>query len=158
LLAPPQPLAEHHQLDAFRCAEPTLESWLKQRARKNQLEGASRTFVVGDDGAVIGYYCLSAGSVTRESVPGNVRRNMPDPIPVVVLGRLAVHIDWAGRGIGQGLLKDAVLRILGVSKEVGIRALLYHAISADAKSFYLKNGFVESPLHPMTLLLPIARQ
>jgi GNAT superfamily N-acetyltransferase len=80
---------------------------------------------------------------------------MPDPVPVVVLGRLAAHTDWTGRGIGRGLLKDAVLRTAGVAKEIGIRALLCHAISPQAKVFYLKYGFVESPLHPMTLLLPI---
>lgn len=82
---------------------------------------------------------------------------MPDPIPVVVLGRLAVHADWANQGIGRGLLKDAVLRTAGIAKEIGIRALLCHAISLQAKAFYLKYGFAESPLHPMTLLLAIAQ-
>jgi predicted N-acetyltransferase YhbS len=154
LLAPAL-LADHHRVDSFRCVESSLENWLRQRARKNQLEGASRTFVVCDGDDVVGYYCLSAGSVARESAPGSVRRNMPDPVPVVVLGRLAVHTDWTGRGIGRGLLKDAVLRTAGVAKEIGIRALLCHAISPQAKVFYLKYGFVESPLHPMTLLLPI---
>lgn len=152
----PQPLSARHQLDSFRCTEPSLESWLRQHAYKNQLDGASRTFVVCEGDVVVGYYCLSAGSVARDSAPGGLRRNMPDPIPVVVLGRLAVHADRAGEGIGRGLLKDAVLRTAGVAGEIGIRALLCHAISPDAKAFYLKHGFVESPLHPMTLLLPIA--
>jgi GNAT superfamily N-acetyltransferase len=155
-LLAPTPLAENHRLDSFRCIEPSLETWLKQLARKNQLHGASRTFVVCDGDDVIGYYCLSAGSVARDSAPGSVRRNMPDPVPVVVLGRLAVHADSAGQGIGRGLLKDAVLRTAGVAKEIGIRALLCHAISFDAKAFYLKYGFAESPLHPMTLLMPIS--
>lgn len=154
----PTLLADRHRVDAFRCIEPGLESWLKQRARKNQFEGASRTFVVCDGDAVIGYYCLSAGSVARASAPGSVRRNMPDPIPVVVLGRLAVHADWSGQGVGRGLLQDAVLRTAGIANEIGIRALLCHAISPQAKVFYLQHGFVESPLHPMTLMLqlPIA--
>jgi predicted N-acetyltransferase YhbS len=108
-----------------------------------------------DGDAVIGYYCLSAGSVARDSAPRNVRRNMPDPIPLVVLGSLAVHADWANQGIGRGLHKDAVLRTAGVAKEIGVRALLCHAISADAKAFYLNYGFEESPLHPMILLMPI---
>lgn len=151
----PALLADKHRLDAFRCTEPSLESWLKQRARKNHLEGASRTFVVCNGVDVIAYYCLSAGSVARESAPGQIRRNMPDPVPVVVLGRLAVHSDWASRGIGSGLLKDAVLRTAGIANEIGIRALLCHAISLQAKAFYLKHGFAESPLHPMTLLLPV---
>jgi GNAT superfamily N-acetyltransferase len=155
LLAPIS-LTDNHRLDSFRCVEPSLETWLKQRARKNQLDGASRTFVVCEGDLVIGYYCLSAGSVARDSAAGNVRRNMPDPIPVVVLGRLAVHADWAGQGVGRGLLRDAVLRTSGVAKEIGVRALLCHAISPDAKAFYLKYGFAESPLHPMTLLMPIS--
>jgi GNAT superfamily N-acetyltransferase len=152
----PVPLGAQHQLDSFRCSEASLESWLKQRAYKNQVDGASRTFVVCEGDVVVGYYCLSAGSVARDSAPGGLRRNMPDPIPVVVLGRLAAHVDWAGQGIGRGLLKDAILRTVGVAGEIGIRALLCHAISPAAKTFYLKYGFVESPLHPMTLLLPIA--
>jgi predicted N-acetyltransferase YhbS len=149
----PTPLTDRHQLDAFDCAEPALENWLKQRARKNQLEGASRTFVVCDDQNVIGYYCLSAGSVAREAAPGSFRRNMPDPVPVVVLGRLAVDKRWAARGIGRGLLKDAVLRTAGIAREIGVRALLCHAISAEPKTFYLRHGFVESPLHTMTVML-----
>lgn len=151
----PASLSAQHKLDSFRCTEVSLEAWLKQRAYTNQVDGASRTFVVCEGDVVIGYYCLSAGSVARDSAPGNLRRNMPDPIPVVVLGRLAVHADRAGEGIGRGLLKDAVLRTAGVASEIGIRALLCHAISDAAKAFYVKHGFVESPLHPMTLLLPI---
>ena len=154
-LAAPSPLAEHHQLEGFRCSEPSLEQWLIRRARRNQSEGASRTYVVRDGNAVVGYYCLSAGSVARVGAPGNVRRNMPDPIPVIVLGRLAVHADWVHHGIGKGLLKDAVLRSIAIAKELGVRALLCHAISEDAKRFYLKHGFIESPVDPMTLMLSL---
>jgi predicted N-acetyltransferase YhbS len=153
----PTPLTERHRVDVFRCAETVLEIWLKQRAGKNQLEGASRTFVICENNAVIGYYCLSAGSVAREAAPGSLRRNMPDPIPVVVLGRLAVDIGWSGKGLGRGLLKDAVLRTGGIASEIGVRAMLCHAISTNAKAFYIHHGFIESPLHPMTLVLPIAQ-
>ena len=110
MLDAPSLLADHHEIEGFQCTQATLEIWLKQRARKNQIEGASRTFVVCDDAAVVGYYCLSAGSVTRDVVTGRLRRNMPDPIPVVVLGRLAVDTRWASQGIGRGLVKDAVVR------------------------------------------------
>jgi GNAT superfamily N-acetyltransferase len=151
----PVPLTDAHRLDLFHCTEPNLASWLKQRALKNQQAGASRTFVVCEGQKVIGFYCLSAGSVNRSEAPGGIRRNMPEPIPVVVLGRLAVDSRWTGQGIGRGMLKDAVLRTAGVAEQLGVRALLCHAISADAKAFYLQNGFLESPLHPMTLLLPI---
>lgn len=107
-------------------SEPELEFWLRQRARRNQLEGASRTFVVCVDTSVLGYYALAAGAVLHETVPGNSQRNMPEPIPVAVLGRLAVHSDWNGQGLGAGLLKDAVLRTAKLAQEIGIRALLCH--------------------------------
>ena len=155
-LRPPEPLADRHLIDGFRCGEPELERWLTQRARRNQREGASRTFVVCDGPRVIGYYCLAAGAVARAAAPGNIRRNMPDPVPVMVLGRLAVDSDWAGRGVGRGLLKDAILRTVRVAGEAGVRALLAHAISPAAKAFYLKSGFRESPIEPMTVMLNIA--
>lgn len=156
-LGAPAPLDDGHVLDTFRCTEAALETWLKQRARRNQSEGASRCFVVCDGAAVVGYYALAAGAVLHAQVPGSIRRNMPEPIPVVVLGRLAVHADWAGKGIGAGLLKDAVLRSLRLSGELGVRALLCHAISENARTFYLRHGFVESPLEPMTLMLNLTK-
>ncbi len=156
-LSEPAPLTEAHRLDAFRCSKPELELWLKQRARKNQLEGASRTFVVCAGAEVVGYYALAAGAVLHDKVPSSVRRNMPDPIPVAVLGRLAVHVDWTGQGIGPGLLKDAVLRTVRLAEQMGIRALLCHAIDEEAKQFYLHHGFVESPIEPLTMMLNIAK-
>jgi GNAT superfamily N-acetyltransferase len=155
--AAPAALSDAHQLDAFRCNEPDLEIWLKQRARRNQLEGASRTFVVCAGDEVVGYYCLAAGAVMHEKAPGNIRRNMPDPIPVAILGRLAVHVDWQGQGIGSGLLKDAIVRTLRLAEEMGIRALLAHALHDKAKQFYLHHGFMESPIDPLTLMLNIAK-
>jgi predicted N-acetyltransferase YhbS len=103
----------------------------------------------------VGYYALAAGSVSHAGAPGRVRRNMPDPIPVIVLARLAVHIDWAGQGIGQGLFKDAVLRTLQTCEQIGARALLCHAVDDAAKAFYLKHGFVVSPIHDVTVMLPL---
>lgn len=156
-LGPPVLLSEHHQLDGFVCEEPALADWLKRRALKNQFEGASRTFVVCDGADVIGYYALAAGAVSHVAAQGGVRRNMPDPVPVMVLGRLAVHVDWASQGIGRGLLKDAVLRTLRVARDAGIRAILCHAISGKAKQFYLKHGFVESPIDELTVMLNVAK-
>jgi GNAT superfamily N-acetyltransferase len=127
----------------------------KKRALKNNLMNASKTFVVHKDNIVLGYYALATGSVTIDKAPGKVRRNMPNPIPVMILGRLAVHLDFQTLGIGKGLLKDAVLRTIKVSNEVGVRALLTHAISDNAKCFYKRFGFIESPLDDMTLMLPI---
>jgi len=156
-LQAPTPLTETHRLDGFRCTEPALESWLKQRARRNQQDGASRCYVACAGKDVVGYYALAAGAASRNQAPGNIRRNMPDPIPVIVLGRLAVHADWARQGIGAGLLKDAVLRALRLSQEMGIRALLCHAINEDAKRFYLYHGFVESSIEPLTVMLNPAK-
>ena len=106
---------------------------------------------------VIGYYVLAAGAVLHENTPGSIRRNMPEPIPVVVLGRLAVHAEWTGKESRAGLLKDAVLRTVRLGEEMGIRALLCHAINESAKQFYQHHGFIEPPIDPLTLMLNIAK-
>jgi GNAT superfamily N-acetyltransferase len=155
-LSPPGPLGDGHRLEDFRCAAPELAKWLLERAHQNQASGASRCFVVCDEQQrAVGYYALAAGAVSHEQAPGRIRRNMPDSVPVIVLGRLAVHMDLQGHGIGRGLLKDAVLRTLQVREQVGARALLCHAIDDAAKAFYLRHGFIESPINAMTLMLPL---
>ena len=152
----PTPLEDAHRLDDFVCDESSLEIWLKRRARKNHSIGASRVFVVTvDGGSVAGYFALSAGSVARAAAPGRVSRNMPEPIPVVVLGRLAVHRDHSGRGLGAGLLRDAVLRTQRLSQDLGVRVLLCHAMDGRARAFYLHHGFLVSPIEPLTLMLPL---
>ncbi|KQY54918.1 GNAT family N-acetyltransferase [Lysobacter sp. Root494] len=157
-IRPPAPLSGEHRLEDFQCTSPELAKWLAHRARKNHRDGASRCFVVCDDHQnVIGYYALAAGAISHGIAPGSIKRNMPDPVPVAVLGRLAVHVDWMGQGIGRGLLKDAVQRILQIAGQMGIRALLCHAIDEEAKAFYLKHGFIESPIDPMTVMLSLAR-
>ncbi|MGB4857970.1 MAG: GNAT family N-acetyltransferase [Dokdonella sp.] len=153
-ISPPSLLADEHRLDEFRCTSPALAKWLIQRARNNDRDGASRCFVVCDHAQnVIGYYPLAAGSVSHEVAPGSIKCNTPNPVPVVVMGRLAVHADWMKQGIGSGLLKDAIQRSLRVAEQMGNRALLCHAIDEDAKAFYLKHGFIESPIDPMTVML-----
>ena len=151
----PEPITVSHLTELFSCGIPVLDEWLNRRALKNEVSGASRTFVVCQEGRVIGYYALTTGSVRHRDAPGNIRRNMPDAIPVMVLGRLAVDQQWQHAGLGQGLLKDAVLRSLSVSQHAGVRALLVHALSEDAKIFYVQNSFLESPLDPMTLILSL---
>lgn len=155
-LTAPTPLDASHNLDDFHCSALVLTRWLRERAQQNQASGASRCFVVCDaQRSVVGYYALAAGSVALDVAPGRIRRNMPDPIPVIVLGRLAVHSDWNGQGIGRGLLKDAVLRTLQASEQIGARALLCHAIDEAARAFYLKHGFRASPIHDLTVMLPL---
>ena len=151
----PEPITEAHPIESFSCSVPVLDEWLKRRALKNEISGASRTFVICQDRQVVGYYTLATGSIEHRDAPGKIRRNMPNPIPVIVLGRLAVDQQWQHAGMGRGLLKDALLRSLSVSKQAGIRALLVHTLSEDAKHFYTCNGFLESPLDPMTLMIAL---
>ena len=150
----PQPLTADHQLNTFNCGETSLDEWLKRRALLNQSNGASRTFVVVDESQlVMGYYALAAGAVHHQDATRSVRQNMPDPIPVMVLARLAVDISTQGMQLGAGLLRDAVDRSLAVAKNTGVRALLVHALHERAKQFYLYFGFQASPVHPLTLML-----
>jgi GNAT superfamily N-acetyltransferase len=154
LLGSPEPLTASHRLDEFRCGEPSLDEWLVRRALANQASGASRTFVVADDGGrVRGYYALAAGAVSHESATSKVRRNMPDPVPVMVLGRLAVDGGAQGQKLGAALLQDAVKRAAAVSTHAGVRALLVHALHERARQFYEHYGFQPSPTHPLTLML-----
>ncbi|MBB5347700.1 GNAT family N-acetyltransferase [Desulfoprunum benzoelyticum] len=152
-LTAPEPITPGHGLDQFDCGIQTLNQWLQRQALINETTGASRTFVTCDHQRVVGFYALATGSVRRGEAPGRVKRGMPDPLPVMVLGRLAVARHWQKHGVGAGLLKDAVLRTLTVSRKAGIRALLVHALSESAKDFYLRYGFRESPFNPMTLML-----
>ena len=151
----PEPITESHHTELFACGIPVLDEWLRRHALKNEVSGASRTFVVCQDERVVGYYALATGSIEHRDAPGKIRRNMPNPIPVMVLGRLAVDVQSQHAGLGRGLLKDAVLRSLSVSQHAGVRALLVHALSDDAKRFYVHNGFLESPIDPMTLVLSL---
>jgi len=153
VLSPPQPLTEAHELAGFESGVPSLDDWLRRRALQNQGSGASRSFVVCDSGAtVVGYYAVAASAVAVDASPGRFRRNMPDPIPVVVLGRLAIHRAHHGRGLGRALFQDAAMRVLQAADTIGIRGMLVHAISEEARAFYVRLGLVPSPLDPMTLM------
>jgi GNAT superfamily N-acetyltransferase len=153
----PEPLTASHRLDDFECGEPVLDEWLKRRALANQSSGASRTFVVTDEGGrVCGYYAMAAGAVSHQLATSRVRRNMPDPVPVMVLARLAVDRRAQGNYLGASLLQDAVSRAVAVSQNVGVRALLVHALHERARQFYEHFGFQPSPTHPMTLMLRLS--
>ena len=153
----PAPLSAKHDFLDFNCGKPVLDDWLKKKALKNHTEGASRTFVVTDEetAQVAGFYSISTSSVTHDSVPGNVRRNMPDPIPTILLGRLAVDTRYANRGIGTGLMKDCYKRVASVAEQVGVRALLVHALDEESRQFYLHLGFSESPIQARTLMIRV---
>jgi GNAT superfamily N-acetyltransferase len=166
-LRAPERLNSSHRIESFDSGNSQLDDWLKRRALKNEADNASRTYVLCSGDAVIGYYCLANGAIAQSTAIGRVRRNMPDPIPVMVIGRLAVDRQWQSRGIGQALLRDArgigqallrdaVLRTLQAAEIAGIRAILVHAISEDAKRFYEKHGFTASSLDPMTLMVKVS--
>lgn len=154
-LAAPALLTAPHDTTEFSCGIAALDDWLRRRAMANQASGASRTYVVCDGDKVIGYYALASGSVSVDAAPGRFRRNMPQPIPVVILGRLAVDRTYHGRGIGRMLFRDAALRVLNAADAIGIRGILVHAVSEEAKAFYVALGFEPSPLDPMTLMVTL---
>lgn len=155
-IRPPEKLSATHDLSDFDSGEPILDEWLRRRALHNEASGSSRTYVVCADKRVVGYYTLAVGAVAHAEAPGRVRRNMPDPLPVMVLGRLAVDTGLQRRGIGRGLLRDAVLRTVQAAEIAGIRAILVHAISEAAKRFYEGCGFIASPIDPLTVMITVA--
>jgi hypothetical protein len=146
-LQSPDLLAEAHEIGDFHSGEVTLDDWLRRRARANQASGASRTYVVCAGKRVVGYYALASGVITVESAVGRFRRNMPNPIPVAVLARLAVD---------RALFRDAARRVAQAANVIGIRGIVVHAISAEAKNFYLALGFDPSSHEPLTLMVTLA--
>lgn len=155
-LTAPMPLTEHHVTEGFSCGIDSLDQWLKRRSLKNQIQGASRTYVVCDETRVVAYYALASGAVTSTQATGRFRRNMPDPILVVVLGRLAVDQTLHGKGFGRSLVRDAGMRVIQAADAIGIRGMTVHALSDDAKTFYEKVGFDSSPLAPHLLMITLS--
>lgn len=155
-LSAPQPLAEYHETDGFDSGSALLDDWLRRRARANQASGASRTFVVCDGNRVVGYYALASGAISTESAPSRFRRNMPEPVPVVVLGRLAVDCRYQGRGLGRALFRDSARRVAQAADVIGVRGMVVHALSERAEGFYLALGFDPSPSEPMTLMVTLS--
>ena len=134
----------------------SLDTWLKRRALKNQTTGASRTFVVCEGARVMAYYALASSTITAVDAVGRFRRNMPNPIPVVVLGRLAVDKSLHGMGLGRALVRDAGHRVLNAADTIGIRGMIVQALSTEARAFYERVGFDPSPSDPMLLMITLA--
>lgn len=155
-LRAPEPLTQDHDVSRFDCGKPPLNDWLRQRALRNEGR-ASRCFVACTGKQVQGFYCLAAGAVQHADVPSALKRNMPPSIPVVIIGRMAVDLEWQEKGIGAGLLKDALLRILVASESVGVRAVLVHAVDQTAVPFCTRYGFQPFPPGTLTLFLPLDR-
>jgi GNAT superfamily N-acetyltransferase len=155
-LLPPEPLTEQHEIGDFNSGEPSLDDWLRRRARGNQVSGATRTYVACQGRRVVAYYALAAGVVAVESATGRLRRNMPSPVPVAVLARMAVDRESQGRGIGRAMFRDAALRVTQAADAIGIRGIIVHALSDAVKKFYLALGFEESPREPLTLMVTLS--
>lgn len=153
--AAPRLLTADDHVEGFDSGEPELDQWLVRQAQRNQVSGGSRTYVTTRYGRVVGYYSLATGAVMHAEVSGRVRRNQPNPIPVVLLGRLAVDRKEQGRGVGAHLLRDAIIRTVQAANVVGVRALLVHALHEQARQFYLRFDFEPSPTDPMHLFLLI---
>ena len=154
-LSPPEPLRDDHETEGFDSGEAALDDWLTRRARANHASGASRTYVVCEGKRVVGYYALASGAVAQATVPGKFRRNMPDPIPVVVLARLAVDRSRQGRGLGRAMFRDAARRVAQAADAIGIRGIVVHAISEEARRFYIALGFDPCPAEAMTLVVTL---
>lgn len=155
-LQPPVPLTSTHVVTDFDCGVDSLNEWLGKRAAKNQAIGASRTFVVTNGEIVVGYYCLCSAAIDRIELPKAKQRNMPDPIPAALIGRLAVDLRYQGQKIGLSLLQDAIYRIVAASQSIGVAYILVHALDDAAKRFYERNGFEAIPEQPLTLFLSVA--
>lgn len=157
-LAAPEALGERHLVGEFDCGEASLNDWLKRRAARNQASGDSRCFVAADleSRQVDAYYALSSSAITPDRATGRLRRNMPDPIPVVVLARLAIDTRCQGQRLVRALFQDAARRVLHAGEAIGIRGLIVHALSEPARDFYLRLGLEPSPLEPLTLMTTVA--
>lgn len=153
----PELLTNNHSISNFSCGIQELDDWLKQRAIKNQTRSNAKVYVVthSDTKQVVGYYAIAMGAVQREDAIGSLRRNSPNPIPMLILARLGVHIEYQRQAIGAGLLKDCVIRAIKAMNVVGGAGILVHAIDGEAKTFYKKFGFTESPIDPMILMARI---
>ncbi|CAH1079345.1 GNAT family N-acetyltransferase [Candidatus Nitrotoga sp. 1052] len=153
-LCSPVSLDISHRLESFDCDKPALNEWLVRHARQAQSSGSAKTFVVTNDDRVVGYFSLTVGQIDTLDVPERIRKGMGQyPVPVVILARLAVSIQDHGRGIGRGMLQDAIRRTLLIAEQAGIRAMLTHPIDDAAAKFYARFGFVPSPLREKQLLL-----
>jgi predicted N-acetyltransferase YhbS len=149
----PRPITEADDVDTFDSSEPSLDGYLRERALANHVGGGARCFVTCRDGRVVGFYALASGSVERGACPGGVRRNMPDPVPVILLARLAVDRKERGKGLGSHLLRDAIARCVQVADTIGVRAVLAYALHEEARAFYAHFEFEPSPTDALHMLL-----
>ena len=156
-ISAPALLTADHDVSQFNCQHPSLVEWLKKRALANNQQHGSRTHVVCDGTRVVGFHALAAGSVEHAASPKSLTRKMPKPIPAIVLARLAVDTQYQGQGIGAGLLQNAIFRALSAANHVAARFLLCHAVDDEARAFYLRHGFLQSPVEDLMVMLDLSK-
>lgn len=155
-LSSPEPLHQAHDLSAFRCGKPSLDRWLHIRAMANQERGFTAVMVVHEAMRVVGFYGLAPTAVVADVLPRSIRTGQPpDPVPCLLLGQLATDLDWAGQGIGTGLLKHALVRCVEAARLIGGRALVVNAVDEEAGRFWQRRGFVQSRDDPLILFQSI---
>jgi len=149
----PEIFADAHDIESFDCGDEALNDWFHRRASRNQREGSSRTWVVTNQGSVVAFYASSTAVLTRIEATKRAARNQPDPLPAVLIGRLAVDREHQGRGLAAALLKNFLLKALEVAQITGVRLVLVHAKNEQAADFYRHYGFDASPIDDLTLML-----
>jgi predicted N-acetyltransferase YhbS len=151
----PRPIREDDDTATFDSGEPSLDAYLRTRALSNHVQGASRCFVTCRNGRVVGYYALASAAIEHRDALRKVRRNMPDPVPAILLSRLAVDRKEQAHGLGKHLLRDAIARSVEAADLIGVRAMPVHALHDGARSFYADFDFEPSPTDPLHLMLLI---
>jgi GNAT superfamily N-acetyltransferase len=150
-------LAAHHQVAKFDCGKNSLDLFLRRHALKNQLAEISQTYIVHREHLVVGYFTLVFGSIKLEEAPASIVENLPAtyPIPTMILARWAVDKKEQGNGIGKALLKEAMLKTVAAADIAGLRAILVDAIDDKMAAYYRELGFIECPVGPRKLMMPI---
>jgi predicted N-acetyltransferase YhbS len=151
----PELLRHEHTIEGFDCGDESLDRWLVEKALHNQSEGGSRTWAVTDGARVVAYYASSTAVVLHAGATGRARRNQPDPLPALLLGRLAVDVKHRGERLGEALLKHFIVKSLEVAQITGVRVLLVHAKDQTAASFYRRCNFEPSPIDDLTMMLVV---
>jgi GNAT superfamily N-acetyltransferase len=156
-ISAPEPIAASHDVSEFACGQVSLDHWLKTRALSNQQKGFTAVMVVHEGGRVIGFYGLAPTAVVPSLLPRSIRTGQPpDPIPCLLLGQLATDLQWAGHGIGTGLLKHALSRCVQAASLIGGRALMVNAVDDEAARFWSRRGFIATKDDPLILFRSIA--
>jgi GNAT superfamily N-acetyltransferase len=156
VISAPTRLEPSHPIEGFACGYDSLDRWLASQALRADRERTAVTYIVNDEVRVVGYYSLASHSVRRASVGGGwLQRNTPDPIPALLLGRLAVDLRYQGQGIGWSLLQHAIGQALVTGSLVDIRALVVDPIDQSATDFYAHYGFRLFPADSQRMFLPL---